>query len=1666
MLILALSLSSNLNAQEIDVQSFGTAINDGGAGTPSLTNQTDFGSTNEQGGTITKTFEIRNVALLGNLTLGAFTFGGTNASDFTLTKAPAATVGALGGSTTFEVTFNPSALGARTATISFVTNDGNENPFNFNLSGTGSNFPTQAYTVYYENFDETNGNWLGSGANGSWTWDNTIHRGEGKFWRTNSNYSNNSMIFLTSPKISTAGYNNVKISLDIRFDTSNDLNDGMQIQYSTNNGSTWNVLGTNTENWCFSTTIAALNVAGSGAVTPSGNGWNNTGATIAAPFSQFEEKSTQMNLLDNQLNLRFRVVFASNGSNIDVGVAIDNVIIKGDPITPFANPSFGPGSINNNLKLWLKANAGTNTTIDGATLNTWSDQAFDNHAGSIGTTKPTFRDGTLNINFNPIVDFSAAGGNVMKGKGGFWAQDYFVVVKTNNTVNNSAAARQVPISGRTAISSFHLDGTAFAFGNFTARYANEMISHSINSVPQTASTNSYGRAYVSTTDSYVQETIIYNIKRNSAGTQTEIYKNGQKIDNTLGQAVAADQVTFTGNLNFSEFQNLQYNLGTGRFSLNGNAGSFLDGKLSEIISYSNPNTAADKKKIESYLAVKNGITLHDINSTTAVNLGDTDYVDSNGSVIWSTAANTGFNFDIAGIGRDDNTQLNQKQSKSENPNTVLTIGIGDIAATNNLNTNTFAINRNFLMWGSNGATMMDSGVNLNIDLGPTTITTITEIVNRRWKVNEVNGDVPTTRVAIPTAAFVSGLPALGPTDAYVMVVATNSTFTTGLETVFMSTIGSNETCLYDFDGTKYITFGVAHRATNSLHVTLDGFDDYVRIADANEIGSTFSIMTWIRPNGNNTLNNERTIIAKTTATNGYKLVLQNDNKIRMEWTVAGVTQSAITTTALPNAKWHNIAVTYDSNNIKIYIDGLLDFTKVIAITPVNTTSTFSIGAQYINKTAINNLFKGDIDELRIWNRVVTETEIRFIMNQEINQNGTGTIGTIIPSTVTKNDISTLLWSNLFAYYSMNSYIGTHLDDDSFNNNRGSLVIPDKISINAQTAPMPYISAANGLWSSNASWTNGATQDLPYSLSIINNLTPIDWNIVKTTHNINSTGNKLLLGLFVDANTLSQSNDSGLEISHYLKLTGKIDLMGKSQLIQRLNSDLDPTSPGSIERDQQGQNSIYNYNYWSSPVGAINATTNNNSYTVASVFKDGTTSTPQNIAWTGSYNGSPTSPITLSNYWIYKFQNVSAVYANWQYAGPNGTLSASQGFTLKGSGSATSQNYTFVGKPNNGLITTPIAANNQNLSGNPYASALDSNAFITANASSITGTLYFWEHYATNSSHNLAAYQGGYATRTIVGGTPPVAPVGISGSGSSSKIPSRYIPVGQGFFVKGSAIGGNIVFNNNQREFVKEDDVNSYTLFKNTTSMLTAEQHFSNNTGHEVRLDEFIKIRLGYDSADGFHRQTLIGFMNENATNAIDPGYDGELIDNQPSDMYILNNNVKLNISGEGTFNQTQIFPLGIKANTAGTIKFLIDELENFPENVTIYIYDNQTNIYHNISTSQAQISVPQGVNNTRFSLRFMNEEELLGNNNFNNNNNIDVIYNQASNTVSIKNNSTTTTVENVELYNMLGQQMGTFDVKNQTQTNITLPLKTLSTGTYIVKIKTDKGNSSKKIIIN
>lgn len=124
-----------LNAPEIGVAGNSVPIVNGDA-TPASTDHTDFGATSIAGGTVVRTFTITNsgdaqLAFTGPAP-GYVTL--TGSPDFTVSTQPAATV-AASGSTTFQVTFDPSSNGVKSATVSIASNDADLSPFTFNIQG-------------------------------------------------------------------------------------------------------------------------------------------------------------------------------------------------------------------------------------------------------------------------------------------------------------------------------------------------------------------------------------------------------------------------------------------------------------------------------------------------------------------------------------------------------------------------------------------------------------------------------------------------------------------------------------------------------------------------------------------------------------------------------------------------------------------------------------------------------------------------------------------------------------------------------------------------------------------------------------------------------------------------------------------------------------------------------------------------------------------------------------------------------------------------------------------------------------------------------------------------------------------------------------------------------------------------------------------------------------------------------------------------------------------------------------------------------------------------------------------------------------------------------------------------------------------------------------------
>lgn len=1378
---------------------------------------------------------------------------------------------------------------------------------------------------------------------------------------------------------------------------------------------------------------------------------------------------------------RFRI--RCDASNTGDYVMIDDVLIKG---TIYGNPITGPGGVTNNLDLWLKADQldGANYGTDGTNVNQWVDNGKGNNAEVVVTgQEPVYRNNNnKNMNFNPVIEFennnNTASSDMtyinnrdeLKGTGGFSTNDIFVVLMPDPNITNSMIPLDTFTGSDPLAESYTEDVTGFGYGSYTARINNERLAFCIGTTSETPSNpneNGYGRADTNSATNYNQIQIL-NVRQNASDTDMELYFNGNQVGNETNDISR-----------YTTINNGRYWLGRSQYW----NGSF-DGRIAEVITYnsrkSDVNLTQEHNRIQSYLAIKYGITL-------GVNGTSQDYVDSQGNIIWDQSANAGFNYDITGIGRDDAAELDQRQSKSVNSQLdgigetrgLVTMGLTDIYNTNSVNqaaNPTSFNNREFLTWGNNNASLDAAPVTVAVDMSsgiPGLSTPVSFLgMQRIWKVVENGGDVETVKVSIPQNAIRN----INPPGSYYMFISDTPVFDPTADYRLMTSNGANLEASYDFDGTKYVTFGYAPQVIVERSIYFDGNQDYIDIDNNLDLNpSGFTVSAWIKRDAADS--GISTIVSKrnSTLTQGYDFRVINDNRLQIRWR-NGSNQNLTSFTSIPDDEWHHVAAIYNGTRVYLYIDGVLDRSANRNV-PLATNEAFLIAAA--SKSNPTQLFRGNIDEVRVWDVELTQAQLQYIMNQEIEQNAAFVSGKVLPNTITKNEVASIPWSSLAGYYPMSIYTYTNTEDESGNGYQGAL--RNLNTVDYQTAPLPYRSTTNGDWNTNGTWENGNLQTIPGTTSIVDNTLTVDWNIVETSHNITmdnailpttSNNERKVLALNVNSNTLTLNGDTtantgnAITVTHYLNLDGKIDLEGESQLLQTLNSDLDPSSSGSLERDQQGTQDLYTYNYWSSPVGVTNSISNNNNYSIPQIFKDGTdSSNPIAINFiTNSYDGTPSSPgnaVGIADYWIWKYGNLANNYYNWEHVRSTGTLQAGEGFTMKGVANTSGnvlqeQNYILEGKPHNGEITLPINSANEYLVGNPYASAIDANRFILDNTNT-TGSLYFWEHWG-GGSHVTTDYQGGYATYNLSGATPAMqhnyATGGNTGTGASNKLPGRYIPVAQGFFVTGSN-NGTINFNNNQRVFQKES-INSTFIRSSSNS-----SNFTNNPNTDT--DNRMKIRLGFNSVSTYKRQLLVT-VDSNATSQVDFGYDAEVNETHKDDMYWMIDNRKFNIQGIDYIDSTTSLPLGIHTDIDGINTFKIDELINVPSDLEIYIYDALTDTYNDIKNNpEFSIDIPAGTYTDRFELRFYNGNSLSTEDFLAEDTGIQFYFTNNNESIVI-NNPELQEIYSVSLINVLGQEIVSFD-SIETKDYTTLKTSNISTGNYILNINTNIGKISKKVLI-
>lgn len=171
--------------------------------------------------------------------------------------------------------------------------------------------------------------------------------------------------------------------------------------------------------------------------------------------------------------------------------------------------------------------------------------------------------------------------------------------------------------------------------------------------------------------------------------------------------------------------------------------------------------------------------------------------------------------------------------------------------------------------------------------------------------------------------------------------------------------------------------------------SLDGSTGYVQVPDAASLRITgqITIDAWIHPSA---LGGR--VVDKITAGGADGYLLDTYGGV-VRLIVDGVGLSGLTT--IPVGTWSHIAGVYDGAQMRVYLNGALDNSSSTSVAIPTNTLNLRIGADSTG----SNLFAGQIDEVELLGRALSQPEIQAIV-------AAGAAGKCKTATATSNAVPT------------------------------------------------------------------------------------------------------------------------------------------------------------------------------------------------------------------------------------------------------------------------------------------------------------------------------------------------------------------------------------------------------------------------------------------------------------------------------------------------------------------------------------------------------------------------------------------------------------------------------------------------------------------------------------
>jgi hypothetical protein len=272
--------------------------------------------------------------------------------------------------------------------------------------------------------------------------------------------------------------------------------------------------------------------------------------------------------------------------------------------------------------------------------------------------------------------------------------------------------------------------------------------------------------------------------------------------------------------------------------------------------------------------------------------------------------------------------------------------------------------------------------------------------------------------------------------------------------------------------------------------------------------------------------------------------------------------------------------------------------------------------------------------------------------------------------------------------------------------------------------------------------------------------------------------------------------------------------------------------------------------------------------------------------------------------------------------------------------------------------------------------------------------------------------------------------------------------------------------NSYRVFKKENVANS-VFEKNTNATATVNGNFltpiMSISGFDyttVSTDEVPQIRFNTLMNSEAIKQIVLAFDNE-ATDGVDHAKDAKNPNDTALDVNFLlaDNDYVISVI---QFDEDKRLPVSIKCTSDATFKITVANIINFDQANNIYLFDNETGLYHDIKNSEYEFSVPAGTYKDRFEITFKNTPLSVSNPI---KETVVAFQNNVRQLLTVS-NPNLLDIKAVTLFDISGKLLFN-NVNLGARSSYEFSTASLSDGVYLVKVQSSGGQSIvQKIIIS